>query len=176
MRNFPVKNRRTRYGRSLTATPSEPQRLDECPSGSASLRVPEKHRKQSGDTQQQSVHDGHNEGAQAAGTTSRSRSSKRHTPSVTCPGSRATGAVSVECSLHWRRRLLVSPTSRSRRCGSRTTAYPAAGGGVVMGLGGGRDRSCGGLGIAGRQLLASRPSGSSLRERVRHLSWGPDGH
>jgi hypothetical protein len=108
MRNFPVKNRRTRYGRSLTATPSEPQRLDECTSGSAPLRVPEKHRKQSGDTQQQSVHGGHDEGAQAAGTTSGSRSRKRHTPSVTCPGSRATGAVSVECSLHWRRRLLVS--------------------------------------------------------------------
>jgi hypothetical protein len=50
MRNFPVKNRRTRYGRSLIATPPEPQRLDECPSGSAALRVTGKHRKQPGDT------------------------------------------------------------------------------------------------------------------------------
>src|SRR4051812_25476327 len=37
MRNFPITNRRTRYVRSLTATPPEPQRLDECASGSASL-------------------------------------------------------------------------------------------------------------------------------------------
>src|SRR3954452_16134583 len=125
MRNFPVKNRRTRYGPVThrhacgTATPGR------VPERQRVARVSVKHRKQSGDTQQQSVHDGHNEGAQAAGTTSGSRLRKRHTPSVACPGSPTTGAVSVECST-WGGRSAADSTGRPKAATlTAGTASPA---------------------------------------------------